>query len=76
MIKRMDEGISRAESYAVGGVSPTYFKYTVTSYEVVGTSKRGLPTVKVSQLVSSSVSQLVSQSVRVSQLVRGRGHCM
>ena len=52
MINRMDEGISRAESYAVGGVSPTYFKYTVTSYEVVGTSKRGLPTVKVSQLIS------------------------
>ena len=31
-----------------GGVSPTYFKYTVTKYELTGgTSSRGLPTVKV-----------------------------
>ena len=48
MLRRMDAGIARALTFAIDGVSPTYFKFTVTSYEPTGVmSKRGLPNVKV-----------------------------
>mmetsp|Transcript_739 Transcript_739/g.1564 ORF Transcript_739/g.1564 Transcript_739/m.1564 type:complete len:927 (-) Transcript_739:373-3153(-) len=51
MHKRMDQGIARALSYAPDKghkVSPTYFRYTVTTYELVGyNTARGLPTVRV-----------------------------
>ena len=62
MLARMDQGIERANAFSQkngevvpaldkasgGGVSPTYFKYTVTKYALTGsTSKRGLPTVLV-----------------------------
>jgi len=51
MHNRMDEGIKRALSFAkdpAKKVSPTYFRFTVKSYELVGYSaRRQLPTVKV-----------------------------
>ena len=50
MLARMDQGVARALSYAPDDgkkISPTYFRFTVTSYSLVGISTRGLPTVKV-----------------------------
>mmetsp|Transcript_56284 Transcript_56284/g.93077 ORF Transcript_56284/g.93077 Transcript_56284/m.93077 type:complete len:1196 (-) Transcript_56284:326-3913(-) len=50
MLARMDQGIKRALSYVSApnnGISPTYFRFKVTGFELVGISGRGLPTVKV-----------------------------
>jgi hypothetical protein len=50
MLARLDTGIKRALSFALdanGGVSPTYFRFTVKDYQLAGSSKRGLPTVRV-----------------------------
>lgn len=56
MIARMEQGATRALAWSqkggrvveTGGVVPTYFKFTVTDYELTGLkSNRGLPTVKV-----------------------------
>jgi hypothetical protein len=51
MLARMDQGIRRALSYAPDGgkkISPTYFIFTVTDYELAGQlSGRGLPTIQV-----------------------------
>merc|ERR1712087_547939 len=48
MLARLDEGIQRALTFSPeGGVTPTYFRYTVKDYKIVGSSGRGLPTVKV-----------------------------
>ena len=48
MLARMDKGSERAASHATAGVGPTYFKFSVSSFEKTGTtSTRGLPTVKV-----------------------------
>ncbi|KAL3927844.1 MAG: hypothetical protein SGPRY_002646 [Prymnesium sp.] len=50
MLTRMDKGIKRALSYSTDPskkVSPTYFRFNVQDFELVGSSGRGLPTVKV-----------------------------
>uniref|UniRef100_A0A7S0PZ02 Cellobiose phosphorylase n=1 Tax=Coccolithus braarudii TaxID=221442 RepID=A0A7S0PZ02_9EUKA len=50
MLRRMDAGIERALSRAppsAKGVSPTYFRFNVKDFTVLGVSDRGLPTVKI-----------------------------
>jgi len=51
MLARMDQGIERALTYAPDKdkkISPTYFRFAVTDYELAGTtSSRGLPTIEV-----------------------------
>ena len=50
MLARMDQGVARALSYAPDDgkkISPTYFRFTVTSYSLVGISTRGLPSAVV-----------------------------
>jgi len=56
MLARMDAGVERALDFSQrggqvvksSGVAPTYFRFTVTNYELIGkTSARGLPLVKV-----------------------------
>ncbi|KAL1526064.1 hypothetical protein AB1Y20_020885 [Prymnesium parvum] len=52
MLARMDVGIARALSYSTDPhkkVSPTYFRFNVKSFKLVGVSGRGLPTVQVTE---------------------------
>mmetsp|Transcript_15716 Transcript_15716/g.48869 ORF Transcript_15716/g.48869 Transcript_15716/m.48869 type:complete len:441 (-) Transcript_15716:2600-3922(-) len=53
MLRKQDKGIARALSYAPDDghkVSPTYFRFTVKKFELVGfSSSRGLPTVRVQE---------------------------
>jgi hypothetical protein len=52
MLARMDQGVERALSYApdpAKKIAPTYFRFDVADYELVGVSGRGLPTVKVTE---------------------------
>lgn len=78
ILKRMDQGVARALSYATDEakqISPSYFVFTVTKYSLTGkVSSRGLQTVQIEGFEPSVLPLFLEGPTRHLKILKHSGH--